>query len=109
MAHNNDSAVQVFKNLNPAELIEQAILRREAVLTNSGALLTSSGERTGRSPADRFIVDEPSTTDAIAWGPVNRPFSQDRFNALWEKVHEYLSDQDRFVSHLHVGQDPEHY
>ncbi|KJS09251.1 MAG: phosphoenolpyruvate carboxykinase [ATP] [Gammaproteobacteria bacterium BRH_c0] len=109
MAHNNDSAVQVFKNLNPAELIEQAILRREAVLTNSGALLTSSGERTGRSPADRFIVDEPSTTDAIAWGPVNRPFSQDKFNALWEKVHEYLSDQDRFVSHLHVGQDPEHY
>lgn len=109
MAQNDDSAVKVFTDLNPAELIEQAIIRKEATLTDSGALLATSGERTGRSPADRFIVDEPSTTDAIAWGTVNRPFSQDRFNTLWEKVHEHISRQDRFVSHLHVGQDPEHY
>lgn len=105
----DDSPAQVHTDLCTAELTELAISRREGRLTDSGALLTTTGERTGRSPADRFIVEEPSSSEAIEWGSVNRPFSQERFQKLWQRVEVYLSDRDRFVSHLHVGQDPEHY
>ncbi len=109
MTQIEDSAVNVYTDLSHAELIELALLRKEGVLTNTGALLTTTGKHTGRSPADRYIVDEPSSTDAIAWGPVNRPFAADAFNALWARVDAYLIDRDRFVTHLHVGQDPEYY
>ncbi len=100
---------RVFINANASELIEEAIRRREGNLIGSGALLTCTGHRTGRSTADRYIVDEPSTSDAIDWGPVNRPFAADKFDQLWNRVREYLNDRDRFVAELEVGEDSEHY
>ena len=84
-------------------------LVNEGSLTNTGALLITTGERTGRSPNDRFIVDEQSTSGDIDWGDVNKPFSEDKFEALWDLANEYLSQKDRFVSHLHVGAHEEHY
>lgn len=98
-----------YTNLCPAELIEFALQRREGTLSHTGALVTVTGKRTGRSPADRFIVKEPSTADAIDWGNVNRPFPEDKFNALWEAVESHVSQVDHFVSQLHVAQDPDHY
>jgi phosphoenolpyruvate carboxykinase (ATP) len=100
---------RIYSELTAAALIEQALVRREGTLTNTGALLVTTGKRTGRSPADRYIVQEPSTADAIDWGGVNKPFPQDKFNALWERVEAYLSHKDRFVSHLHVAAHDEHY
>lgn len=99
----------VYRDLSAAQLTELAIARGEGSLTDTGALLAVTGQRTGRSPADRFIVDEPSSSDAIDWGSVNRPISGEVFDALWEKVGEHLAASDRFVSRLHVGQDSEHY
>ena len=73
-------------NLAPSELIEESLRRDEGILSDSGALLVTTGKRTGRSPADRFIVREPSTEDSIDWGSVNRPFDPDKFDALRNKV-----------------------
>lgn len=109
MTQNENSAAHVYQDLCSAELIEQALIRGEGVLTDTGALRTETGIHTGRSPADRFVVDEPSTSDAINWGPVNHPFSADKFDALWERVKAYMADRDQFVAHLHIGQDSEHY
>ncbi|MBZ9538728.1 phosphoenolpyruvate carboxykinase [Modicisalibacter tunisiensis] len=99
----------VHTNLCAAELIERAVADGEGRLATNGALVVNTGERTGRSPADRFIVDEPSTADLIDWGSVNRPFDAERFDALWERVEDYLAEGSSYMAELHVGADPEHY
>ena len=100
---------QIYENVAPALLAEQAILRQEGEFAANGALVVRTGKRTGRSPQDRFIVDEPSTADGIDWGPVNRPVASSVFDALWDRVQSHLAQHDNFVWQLHVGADPEHY
>lgn len=104
-----DSGQSVLRNLPVSQLIEIAILNREGHLADTGALVVETGRRTGRSPKDRFIVQEPSTADAIDWGAVNQPFDGQRFDVLWKAVSAYLADKTVYQSELHVGADPEHY
>ena len=91
------------------ELIVEAVRNNEGIIASNGAFSTTTGERTGRSPNDRFIVQEATTSDLIDWGDINKPFESNKFDLLWDKVETYLTKKNRYVSHLHVGSHEDHY
>ena len=95
--------------LSNSELIEKSVANNEGELTHTGALLSLTGNRTGRSTNDRFIVKENSTEDKIEWGEVNKPFDANDFDRLWDKVNNYLDDKVNYVSNVHVGANKDHY
>ncbi|MDA0978499.1 MAG: phosphoenolpyruvate carboxykinase [Proteobacteria bacterium] len=95
--------------LDISSLTEQALENGEGELAANGALVVQTGRRTSRHPLDRYIVDEPSSSDSIDWGEINRPFDPDQFEALWKRVMSYLGDHQKYKADLHVGADSEHY
>lgn len=99
---------QQLTNLTTEQLINKALERKEGVLSANGALSVITGKRTGRSPKDRFIVDDEITHNTVDWGAVNQPVSPEKFEALWQKSEDYLKNKEHFLSELQVGEDP-HY
>ena len=98
----------VYWNLSTPMLYEQAVRRREGVITHLGPLVVHTGDHTGRSPNDKFIVREPGSQDEIWWGKVNRPISQEKFDALHRKMLAYIQNRDIFVFDGYVGADPKY-
>lgn len=86
-----------FWNLTPAELVEDTILNGQGMLTDKGALAIETGEFTGRSPKDRFVVCDAKTENSVWWGDVNIKFSTDQFDALYAKMIDYLKGKDVYV------------
>ena len=99
----------IHENLTVEELITAAIERKEGEIAANGALLVKTGKRTGRSPLDRFIVEDEATKNSVDWGEVNKPFDSQAFINLWEKVEQYLNERETFVSSLHVGEHLDYY
>ena len=87
----------VYRNLEPAVLVEKALERGEGTLSNSGALVVTTGAYTGRSPNDRFVVDTPDVHDLIDWGSVNVPVSQEVFDGIFDRMTAYLQQRDVFI------------
>lgn len=96
----------VHFNLSAPELVEIALARNEGKLASNGALTVSTGKFTGRSPKDKYIVDEPSVHEHIAWGPVNQPLRPDQFERLYQKALAYAKDKELFVFDGFGGSDP---
>lgn len=87
----------IFRNNPPGALVEKALLHKEGRLSRAGALCIETGERTGRSPNDKYIVDSPAVHDLIAWGNVNRPVSREVFDQVYDQIVNYLNDKDLYV------------
>ncbi|HLY28660.1 MAG TPA: phosphoenolpyruvate carboxykinase [Aggregatilineales bacterium] len=98
----------VYWNLSTSALYEETIRRREARIAHLGPLVVRTGQHTGRSPNDKFIVEEPYSQPKIWWGKVNQPMSMDQFDALHMRMMSYLQGKDVFVQDCYAGAD-KHY
>ena len=101
-------AKNLYVNLSSEELIRIALEKGEGRLADNGALVVETGKFTGRSPDDKFIVDDELTHDTVAWGKVNRPTAKKTFNDLKKRLLEYLEDKDVYVFKGFAGADKNH-
>jgi phosphoenolpyruvate carboxykinase (ATP) len=108
-AHGIAAAGGVVWNPTTAQLYTEALRRGDGALAHGGPLVVDTGEHTGRSPKDKFVVREPESEGRIWWGDVNQPLSEEHFECLRAKVVSYLEAQDPLyvVDHF-AGADPAH-
>lgn len=91
-----------------AELVEHAIHVGEGKLADTGALAADTGKFTGRSPGDRFIVEDELTTENVWWGKINQAISQKNYELLYQQVADYLGEKELFVRDAIACADPSH-
>jgi phosphoenolpyruvate carboxykinase (ATP) len=103
--HNINAA---YWNLGAPQLIEHALQRREGTLAANGALVVRTGQFTGRSPKDKFIVRDETTDHQVQWGAVNQPMTEAQFDRLHARATAFWQGQDAFVQDLLVGADPQY-
>ena len=72
-------------NLGAAPLVEKALQRHEGMLARCGAFVVRTGQFTGRSPKDKYVVREPGTEGAVEWGPVNQPMAERVFDQIYAR------------------------
>jgi phosphoenolpyruvate carboxykinase (ATP) len=95
-------------NLGSAALIEEVLRRREGKLAENGAVVVRTGQRTGRSPKDKFIVKNEPSSRHIDWGDVNRSIAPEAFDRLYRHMTGYLQGADLYVQDCYAGAQPEH-
>jgi phosphoenolpyruvate carboxykinase (ATP) len=98
---------RIHRNLSVPSLIEVAIHRKEGNLSSTGALSVKTGKFTGRSPDDRYIVDDSVTHNIIEWGKVNHPISEEKFENIFGRMKKYVEGKAFFIFDGFVGADPE--
>jgi phosphoenolpyruvate carboxykinase (ATP) len=98
----------VWWNLPTSALHDISVRNREGVTVHRGPLAVRTGQYTGRSPNDRFIVAEASTRENIWWGDVNRPISEEYFDKIYQQMMVYLEGHQLFVQDVYSGADPEY-
>ena len=101
----------IHRNLSTDQLVEDIIFNNEGVIGLRGAAMVDTGIYTGRSPKDKYIVDEPSSNDKIWWGEVNQKISEDIFNVLYKEVVDYYNrsiDTKTYIFDGFAGADPKY-
>ncbi|HEX3805383.1 MAG TPA: phosphoenolpyruvate carboxykinase (ATP), partial [Gaiellaceae bacterium] len=107
--HGIEPGGRVYRNPTTALLYTQALERGEGKLAEGGSLVVDTGKFTGRSPKDKFLVDEPSSTDRIWWGEVNQKLAESSFDGLRERVTAHLGRAGAlYVVDAWAGADPDH-
>ena len=104
--HNIKNVARVYWNLSVPALYEEAVRRREGSMSTAGPLVCRTGQHTGRSPNDKFIVREPSSEDRVWWSKVNRPIEAANFDALHQRLLNYVEGKELFVQDCYAGADP---
>lgn len=103
----SDEVVTIRRNAPAALLYEDALKERKTTISSSGALIAYSGEKTGRSPRDKRIVDESTSTDNVWWGPVNKKCSERTWQINRERAADYLRTRDHlYIVDAYAGWDP---
>ena len=99
---------KIQRNLPVKTLIDLIEEKNEGILTANGAIAVKTGKYTGRSPDDRFIVDDEQTHNTVDWGKINHPFPEDKFDKIFEKIKTDIAGKEIFIFDGFVGADPEH-
>ncbi len=94
-----------YWNLDSEKLSDHVIEQQEGVISSSGAIAINTGEFTGRSPKDRFVVKDNLTENTVDWGAINIPFDADKFDSLYTKVANYLSNRNLYVRDAYACAD----
>jgi len=102
------TAARAFHDPGAEQLVEYAIARQEGLLAHNGALVVRTGQFTGRSPKDKFIVRDELTESEVDWGAVNQPISPRHFDALYARALAFITGRDMFVENCLAGADPEY-
>jgi phosphoenolpyruvate carboxykinase (ATP) len=98
----------VLANLSVAELYERAIRAGDGEIAAEGPLVVSTGQHTGRSPKDKFVVREPWSEAKIWWGEVNQPISEEHYDRLRARLVTYVADKDLYSQDCYIGAHPDH-
>ena len=94
--------------LTSNELHEETLKKEQGVASSLGAIAVNTGEFTGRSPMDRFIVKDDITKDEVWWSKINLPFEEEKFDKLYDKVVDYLSEKEIFVRDSYACADKDY-
>src|SRR5712691_11630386 len=92
-------------NLSAAALYEEAVRKQEGMIAAHGPLACRTGQHTGRSPSDKFVVRETSSEKHIAWGAVNRPMDTAQFDTLHRDLLSSLDEKELYVQDCYAGAD----
>ncbi|HSM37936.1 MAG TPA: phosphoenolpyruvate carboxykinase (ATP) [Candidatus Limnocylindrales bacterium] len=95
-------------NLSTAELYEHAARRGEGIISAHGSLVVRTGQHTGRSPKDKFVVTEPSSQSKVWWGEINQRISEAHYDRLRERLMGYIEDRQLYAQDCYIGAHPDH-
>jgi phosphoenolpyruvate carboxykinase (ATP) len=98
---------KIYRNLHQPALYEEAVKRREGYIAHRGPFIVRTGQYTGRSPNDKFIVRESSSANDIWWGAVNHDISEEKFEHLLHRMQAYWQGKDMFIQDCYAGADEE--
>jgi len=99
---------KAYWNLTTAALYEEAIKRREGMMSHLGPFVVRTGQHTERASNDKFVIKEPSIEKKIRWGDLNKPLGEEKFNIIYQRLLAYLQGRDIFIQDCIVGADPQY-